>query len=99
MRSLARFLGIDLTVLTTPTFNGYPVGANSSYEVRTTGVVSDPVDRYKEILSDEQRERIGGEWTSCTRRRSRWSTPRPTSSRPRGWDHKEPARGPPIAFR
>ena len=62
MRSLARFLEIDFDpVLTTPTFNGYPVGANSSYEVRTTGVVSDPVERYKEILSDEQRERIGGE--------------------------------------
>jgi Sulfotransferase family len=62
MRALAGFLGIDYDpVLTTPTFNGYPVGANSSYEVRTTGVVSDPVERYKEILSEEQRERILGE--------------------------------------
>jgi hypothetical protein len=62
MRALARFLGIDFDpVLTTPTFNGYPVGANSSYEVRSTGVVTDPVERYKEILSTEQRERILGE--------------------------------------
>ncbi len=57
MRSLASFLGIDFDlVLTTPTFNGYPVGANLSYEVRTTGVGTDPVDRYKEILDEEQRE-------------------------------------------
>jgi hypothetical protein len=62
MRGLAGFLEIDFDpVLTTPTFNGYPVGANSSYEVRSTGVVSDPVERYKELLSTEQRERILGE--------------------------------------
>jgi len=59
MRALARFLEIDYDpVVATPTFNGYPVGANSSYEVRSTGVVRDPVERYKEILSDEQRKRI-----------------------------------------
>jgi uncharacterized protein YjbI with pentapeptide repeats len=62
MRSLADFLAIDFdSVLASPTFNGYPVGANSSFEVRRTGVVTDPVDRYKELLSDEQRERILGE--------------------------------------
>jgi Sulfotransferase family len=62
MRGLADFLEIDYDpVLTTPTFNGYPVGANSSYEVRSTGVVTDPVERYKEILSAEQRKRIEGE--------------------------------------
>jgi hypothetical protein len=62
MRGLANFLGIDYDpVLTTPTFNGYPVGANSSYEVRSTGVVTDPLERYKEILSAEQRKRIEGE--------------------------------------
>jgi Sulfotransferase family len=62
MRPLAKFLGIDYDpVLTTPTFNGYPVGANSSYEVRSTGVVSDPVERYKELLDDKQRKRILGE--------------------------------------
>jgi hypothetical protein len=62
MRTLAGFLEIDFDpVLTTPTFNGYPVGANSSYEVRSTGVVTDPVERHKEILSEEQRKRILGE--------------------------------------
>jgi Sulfotransferase family len=62
MRGVAGFLEIDFDpVLTTPTFNGYPVGANSSYEVRSTGVVTDPVERYKEILSAEQRKRIESE--------------------------------------
>ena len=62
MRGLAKSLEIDFDpVLTAPTFNGYPVGANSSYEVRTTGVLTDPVERHKELLSDEQRERILGE--------------------------------------
>jgi DNA uptake protein ComE-like DNA-binding protein len=59
MRRLAAFLEIDFDQrLTTPTFNGYPVGANSSYEVRSTGVVTDPVERYKELLSAEQQEQI-----------------------------------------
>jgi hypothetical protein len=62
MRGLAAFLQIEYDpVLATPTFNGYPVGANSSYEVRTTGVLTDPLERHKELLSDEQRERILGE--------------------------------------
>ncbi len=62
MRELAEFLGIDFDErLTVPTFNGYPVGANSSYGERRTGVVSDPVERYKELLSDEQQELIRGE--------------------------------------
>jgi hypothetical protein len=59
MRPLAGFLGIEYDpILATPTFNSYPVGANSSFEVRSTGVLSDPVERYKEVLSDEQRRWI-----------------------------------------
>jgi hypothetical protein len=62
MRALATFLGIDFDpVLAIPTFNGYAVGANSSFEVSGTGVVTDPVERYKEILSASQRKRILGE--------------------------------------
>jgi hypothetical protein len=62
MRTLADFLEIEFVEeLTSPTFNGYPVGANSSYEVRSTGVVTDPVERYKELLSDEQQKLIRGE--------------------------------------
>jgi hypothetical protein len=59
MRTLADFLAIDFDPrLTIPTFNGYPVGANSSFEVHATGVVTDPVERHKELLSDEQRQLI-----------------------------------------
>jgi hypothetical protein len=62
MRHLADFLGIDFDErLTTPTFNGYPVGANSSYRMRRTGVASDPVERYKELLSDEQQALVRAE--------------------------------------
>ena len=62
MRRLAGFLEIEFDdCLTTPTFNGYPVGANSSYGERRTGVVTDPVERYKEVLSAEQQELIRGE--------------------------------------
>jgi hypothetical protein len=59
MRTLADFLGIDFDpTLTLPTFNGYPVGANSSFDVRDTGVVTDPVDRHKELLSSSQRDLV-----------------------------------------
>ena len=62
MGRLADYLGIDFDpLLTTPTFNGYPVGANSSYGTGSTGVVTDPVERHKELLSAEQRELVGGE--------------------------------------
>jgi Sulfotransferase family len=57
MRRLADFLEIDFVPqLTVPTFNGYPVGANSSYKERRTGVVTDPVKRYKKVLTGEQQE-------------------------------------------
>jgi hypothetical protein len=82
MRALAKFLGIDYDpVLTTPTFNGYPVGANSSYEVRSTGVVSDPVERYKELLDDKQRERILGECGGLHEEAGRLAEPKPTRRR------------------
>jgi Sulfotransferase family len=46
MRHLADVLGIDFDErLTTPTFNGYPVGPNSSYDASSTGVLTDPVER------------------------------------------------------
>jgi hypothetical protein len=62
MRRLADFLGIDFDErLTVPTFNGYPVGPNSSYEASSTGVLTDPVERYKQLLSEEQQNHITGE--------------------------------------
>lgn len=62
MRGLADFLGIDFDQqLATPTFNGYPVGANSSYGTSDTGIVTHPVERYRKVLSTEQQELIRSE--------------------------------------
>ena len=62
MRGLAEFLEIDYDdILATPTFNGYPVGANSSYVVSQTGVVSDPLERYRELLDADQQRLINEE--------------------------------------
>jgi sulfotransferase family protein len=92
MRSLARFLGIDYDpVLTTPTFNGYPVGANSSYEVRTTGVLTDPLERHKELLSDEQRKRILAECDQLHKQALKVADTRPASTRSRSASRKKPA--------
>jgi hypothetical protein len=62
MSRLADFLDIDFDpILATPTFNRYPVGANSSYGIKKTGVVSDPVERYKRVLPAEQQKLIRDE--------------------------------------
>jgi hypothetical protein len=59
MTRLADFLDIEYTpTLAVPTFNSFPVGANSSFETTEVGVVTDPVERAAKLLSDEQRERI-----------------------------------------
>ena len=62
MGRLADWLGIDFDErLAIPTFNGYPVGPNSSYETSRTGVLTEPVERHKQLLSDDQRELIRSE--------------------------------------
>jgi hypothetical protein len=59
MKMLSDFLEIDYTPkLAEPTFNEFPVGANSSFETSEVGVSKDPVDRYKDVLSDERRKQI-----------------------------------------
>jgi Sulfotransferase family len=66
MRRLAGFLEIAFDPqLLVPTFNRYPVGANSSYEVRDIGVVAEPTTRFEQLLSREQREMIA---TECEER-------------------------------
>jgi hypothetical protein len=61
MRHVADFLEIDFDPqLLRPTFNRYPVGANSSYDVRSTGVVADPIARHETLLSEDERDRIAG---------------------------------------
>jgi len=55
MRSLAAYLGIDFDpILTLPTFNGLPIKADSSFAVSGHGVSSEPLLRYRTILSAEE---------------------------------------------
>jgi len=62
MRRLTDFLEIDFDPkLTAPTFNGFPVGANSSFGMSDTGIVHAPVKRHMKVLSDEQRELVSRE--------------------------------------
>jgi Sulfotransferase family len=62
MRRLAGFLDIDYDPqLTVPTFNRNPVGANSSYDVTRTGVVTDPLSRHTKLLSSKQESVVRSE--------------------------------------
>ena len=64
MRVLAGKLNIEFTeLLTQPTFNSRPIGANSSYAVeRKPGVIAAPVDRHKAVLTADEQKRIA---TQC----------------------------------
>ncbi|MFL5821468.1 MAG: sulfotransferase [Solirubrobacteraceae bacterium] len=53
MRSLAEFLGIDFTdTLITPTFNGLPIKANSSFRVERGGVLDAPLRRHEGLPAE-----------------------------------------------
>jgi hypothetical protein len=55
MRSLAGFLGIDFhPVLLEPTFNGFPIKADSSFPVESYGIIEETVSRYEAALTDEE---------------------------------------------
>ena len=80
MRRLADWLGIEFDErLLTPTFNGYPVGPNSSFETSQTGVVSAPVERYRELLTDAQQEHIRGECDELHREALTLTEPQPAA--------------------
>jgi hypothetical protein len=60
MRRLASFLGIYYhPQLAVPTFNRYLTGPNSSFEIRSTGIVAEPVERGANSLSAERRALVG----------------------------------------
>jgi hypothetical protein len=55
MRLLADWVGIDFDpILLEPTFNGFPIRANSGYPVDRHGVIRDPLDRARELSADER---------------------------------------------
>jgi hypothetical protein len=59
MSMFADRLGIGFSsVLLEPTFNGQPIGANSSFEAAPSGVIAAPIAR-AETLTDEERDLIG----------------------------------------
>jgi Sulfotransferase family len=59
MRYLADYVGIKFDeILLTPTFNKCPIKANSSYKVKTYGVIHEPVTRHLEILTKAEIETI-----------------------------------------
>lgn len=64
MRALAAFLGIDFTdSLVTPTFNGLPIKANSSFKVDRGGVLDAPLKRAEGLPSHALKtiERLTGD--------------------------------------
>jgi hypothetical protein len=60
MRGVAEFLGIDfLSTLLTPTFNGLPIRANSSFRTERHGVLDAPLRR-REAVPEPVLEKIDG---------------------------------------
>jgi hypothetical protein len=58
MRHLADFLGIQFdAILLTPTFNKFPIGANTSFATEQAGILNSTLTRYK-TLKDEELDTI-----------------------------------------
>ena len=58
MRHLANFLGIQFdAILLTPTFNKFPIGANTSFATEEAGILNSTLTRYK-TLKDEELDTI-----------------------------------------
>ena len=54
MRYLAEFLEIGFeNILLEPTFNKYPIRANTSFEAEKSGVINSTLNRYKTLTQDE----------------------------------------------
>ena len=59
MQGVSEYLGIGFSEsLIAPTFNGSPIKANSSFEVKEHGVIADPVRRYSESLNSHEAKEI-----------------------------------------
>ncbi len=55
VRRLADYMEIDFSPeLTFPTFNGFPIKADSSFAVKNYGVLKEPIQRYKELLTSDE---------------------------------------------
>ena len=59
MRALADWLEIEFDpILTEPTFNRFPIKANSSFVVESHGVLREPLENWRSVLTDEQSAQI-----------------------------------------
>ncbi len=59
MRALAEWLGIEFDpILTLPTFNRFPIKANSSYKVTGHGVRRETMENWRTVFTEEQAEEI-----------------------------------------
>jgi hypothetical protein len=59
MQALADWLGIEFDpILTEPTFNRYPIKANSSFVVERHGVLREPLESWRSVLTDDQSSEI-----------------------------------------
>ena len=54
MRYLANFLGIDFEdILLTPTFNKFPIRANTSFKTKEQGIINHTLKRYERLTQEE----------------------------------------------
>jgi hypothetical protein len=59
MRAMAEWMGIEFDpILTLPTFNRFPIKANSSYRVAGHGVRRETLENWRSVFTDEQAEEI-----------------------------------------
>jgi hypothetical protein len=55
MRALAQWLGIRFEpILTEPTFNRLPIRASSHFKVESPGVITEPLEHWRKVLTDDQ---------------------------------------------
>ena len=59
MKLVCKILNISWnSILLTPTFNGIPIKADSSFRVKGYGVQNEVIERYKTILKKDEIRRI-----------------------------------------
>jgi Sulfotransferase family len=59
MRSIAGYLEIDFSpALCAPTFNGRPIQAGSSFPVTRHGVLTEPLERHRDVLTPQEIEHL-----------------------------------------
>jgi len=62
MRAMAEWLEIEFDpILTQPTFNRFPIKANSSYKVGGHGVRREPLENWRSVFSEEEAKTIEDE--------------------------------------